>query len=155
MAGLLERWRNWRRKPQVAAAPTGVVWHLRVERERGAIGRLNDRLEQQLRPSVPEGVLRALQVALDELLTNVIMHAQQASGSIELQMARSAGALDVTISYYADSFDPTVWQSEPAGKSIETSQVGGLGIPLVRALMDDFRHEYVDGKNILHLRKRC
>ena len=99
--------------------------------------------------------MRPLQIALDELLTNVIMHAPQASGPIELRLARSAGALDVTISYLADPFDPTVWESSPGGTSIEDSQIGGLGIPLVRALMDDFRHEYVDGRNILHLRKRC
>jgi len=154
MSGWRDRWRRWWRRPQ-AAVPTGVVWHFRVERERGAIGRLNDRLEQQLSPSVPESVLRALQVALDELLTNVIMHAQQASGAIDLQMARSAGALDVTIRYYADPFDPTVWQSSPAAKSLEASKVGGLGIPLVRALMDEFRHEYLDGQNVLHLRKHC
>lgn len=155
MAGMGERWRNWWHKPQIADVPTGVVWNLRVERERGSVGRLNDRLEKKLRPSVPDAVLRPLQVALDELLTNVIMHAQQASGPIELRLARSAGALDVTISYLADSFDPTLWESLPVGTSIENSQVGGLGIPLVRALMDDFRHEYVDGRNILHLRKRC
>lgn len=156
MAEWRERWRKWWSKPQSeAAAPTGVVWHLRVERERGSVGRLNDRLELKLGPSVPDVVLRPLQVALDELLTNVIMHAQQASGPIELQLARSAGALDVTISYLADPFDPTVWQSEPGASSIETSQIGGLGIPLVRALMDDFRHEYVDGRNVVHLRKRC
>lgn len=155
MAGLGERWRNWWHKPQIVAAPTGVVWNLRVERARGSVGRLNDRLEQKLRPSVPDAVLRPLQVALDELLTNVIMHAQQASGPIELRLARSAGALDVTITYLAESFDPTVWESSPGGTSIENSQIGGLGIPLVRALMDDFRHEYVDGRNILHLRKRC
>lgn len=155
MAGSGERWRTWWHKPQAAEVPTGVVWNLRVERERGAVGRLNDRLEQKLRPSVPDVVLRPLQVALDELLTNVIMHAQQTSGPIELRLARSAGALDVTISYLADEFDPTIWQSMPGGDSIETSQIGGLGIPLVHALMDEFRHEYVDGRNILHLRKRC
>jgi anti-sigma regulatory factor (Ser/Thr protein kinase) len=155
MTGWRERWRKWWHKPQAAAVPTGVVWNLRVERARGSVGRLNDRLEQKLRPSVPDAVLRPLQIALDELLTNVIMHAQQASGPIELRLARSAGALDVTISYLADPFDPTVWESSPGGTSIEDSQIGGLGIPLVRALMDDFRHEYVDGHNILHLRKRC
>jgi anti-sigma regulatory factor (Ser/Thr protein kinase) len=30
-----------------------------------------------------------------------------------------------------------------------------LGIELVRLLMDEFRHEYADGCNVLTLRKRC
>jgi len=91
----------------------------------------------------------------DELLTNVIMHAQHADGPIELQLARSAGALDVTIRYVAAPFDPTVAKRAPAAASISASQLGGLGIPLVRALMDEFRHEYIDGRNVVHLRKKC
>ena len=136
-------------------ATTGVVWQLRVERDRAAIGRLNDRLEQNLSPSVPEPALRAIQVALDELLTNVLVHAQQASGPIDLKLARSSNALDVTLSYLSDAFDPTTWQAAPGSDSIAASADGGHGIRLVRALMDDFRYEYVDGCNIVHLRKRC
>ncbi|HET8941208.1 MAG TPA: ATP-binding protein [Rudaea sp.] len=156
MGSWRERWRNWWRKPQAAvAASTAVVWHLQVQRERGAVGRLNDRLELNLRPSVPDSALRAVQVALDELLTNAIMHAEQASGAIDMKLARSPGALDVTVSYVAAPFDPTAFTSAATSKSIEDSAIGGHGIRLVRELMDQFRYEYVDGRNILHLRKRC
>lgn len=156
MVSWRERWRNWWRKPQAAvAASTAVVWHLQVQRERGAIGRLNDRLELSLRPSVPDTALRAVQVALDELLTNAIMHAEQASGAIDMKLARSPGVLDVTVSYVAAPFDPTKFASAATSKSIEASQIGGHGIRLVRELMDEFRYEYLDGRNVLHLRKRC
>lgn len=155
MAGWLDRWFSKRRDAQGGAASTGVVWQLRIERERGAVGKLNDRLELTLRPSVPEPAVRALQVALDELLTNVIMHARQASGPIELRLARSARSLDAEISYLAEEFDPTVLKEPARARSIEDSKIGGLGVPLVRALMDEFRHEYVDGRNVLHLRKKC
>jgi anti-sigma regulatory factor (Ser/Thr protein kinase) len=154
MAGWAERFARWWRKPQ-KAVPTGVVWHLRVERDRAAISKLNGRLEQQLHPSVPEPALRALQVALDELLTNVVMHADGASGPIDLRLARTVGTLDATVSYLADPFDPTAWKADAPPKTIESAKVGGLGLPLVRALMDDFRHEYADGRNVLHLKKRC
>jgi len=155
MAGWHDRLFSWRRKPEAGASTTGVVWQLRVERERGAVGKLNDRLEVTLRPSVPEPVVRALQVALDELLTNVIMHARQASGPIELRLARSARMLHAEISYLAEEFDPTQVKDAVHATTIEDSKIGGLGIPLVRALMDDFRHEYIDGRNIVHLRKKC
>ena len=146
---------GWWRKPQNGTASTGVVWQLRVERERGAVGKLNDRLEVTLRPSVPEAAVRALQVALDELLTNVIMHARQASGPIELRLARSARSLDVEISYLADEFDPTRIKDPPRATTIEDSKIGGLGVPLVRALMDEFSYEHADGLNIVRLRKKC
>lgn len=150
-----ERWRNLWRGPRVAPPTTGVVWKLRVERDRAAIGRFNERMETTLLPSVPESALRALQVAVDELLTNVVMHTQQASGSIDIQLARTPGAVDATIEYLAEEFDPTTWQPLSPGNSIDTASIGGHGIILVRSLMDGFRHEYVDGRNVLHLRKRC
>ena len=155
MAGWRDRLLGSKRKAHAGAPTTGVVWQLRVERERGSVGRLNDRLEKTLRPSVPEPAVRALQVALDELLTNVIMHARQASGPIELKLARTARALDAEISYLADEFDPTRVKDPPPATSIEDSKIGGLGVPLVRALMDEFTHEYVDGRNVLRLRKKC
>lgn len=156
MADWRERWRKWWRGPQAAApVATGVVWKLRVERDRAAIGRFNERMEKTLLPSVPETALRAMQISVDELLTNVLMHAQQATGTIDLQLARSAGAVDATIEYFAEPFDPTTWQAPPDGDSIDTARIGGRGIPLVRHLMDEFRYEHVDGRNILHLRKRC
>jgi anti-sigma regulatory factor (Ser/Thr protein kinase) len=154
MRGWCERWRRFWAGPQ-KAVPTGVVWQWQVERERSAIGRLNDRLEQQLGPSVPDPVLRALQVALDELLTNVVMHAEPASGAIDLTFSRSAGALDVTVRYHGAAFDPTRQPARPPARSIADSTIGGLGIPLVRALLEEFRYEYIDGQNVLHLRKRC
>jgi anti-sigma regulatory factor (Ser/Thr protein kinase) len=158
MSGWRERLRKWWHGPPAAPVTTGVVWKLRVERDRAAIGRFNDRLESTLAPSVPETALRAMQIAVDELLTNVLMHAQQASGPIDVQFARSPGAIDATISYFAERFDPTTWQAPSAGRnvSIDTAQIGGHGIPLVRSLMDGFRHEYSDdGRNHLYLRKRC
>jgi anti-sigma regulatory factor (Ser/Thr protein kinase) len=154
MAGWGQRWRRWFGKTSPTVS-TGVVWHLRIERDRSAIGRLNDRLEQQLSPSVPQAALRAVQVSLDELLTNVLMHAQNASGPVDFKLSRSPGALDVTMSYLANRFDPTAWKGEVKAKTIQAAEIGGHGIPLVRTLMDEFRYEYQDGANVVHLRKKC
>ncbi|HEX6832323.1 MAG TPA: ATP-binding protein [Rudaea sp.] len=152
MAGNGEGWRGWLRGGRGAPPAT---WNFRVERERGAVGRLNDTLERTLLPAIPETALRALQVALDELLTNVIMHAEQAAGAIEVEIAHSRSQLDTRIRYIADEFDPTRWQSTPHGMTIAASQIGGLGLQLVRSLMDEFRHEYADGMNVVSLKKRC
>jgi len=115
---------------------------------------LHDSLEEKLLGQVPEAALRALQVALDELLTNVIMHAEQAAGPVEVEIARAPDALDTRIRYLADEFDPTSWCPPQRGTSVATARIGGLGIELVRMLMDEFRYEYSDGCNVLMLRKR-
>jgi len=131
------------------------VLRFRVERDRAAIGRLSDSLEVELIDAVPQTALRALQVALDELLTNVIMHARQAAGPIDVAVSRGPEALDTRISYLADEFDPTGWQPVDLDAGVATARIGGRGILLVRALMDDFRYRYDDGYNVVMLSKRC
>jgi anti-sigma regulatory factor (Ser/Thr protein kinase) len=135
-------------------APTAAL-HFVIERERAAVGRFNAAVEQALQGRISESALRAMQVALDELLTNVIMHGGQAVDPIEIDMTRSTAAIDATLRYAAAKFDPTTWQPDVHGASLATARIGGLGIALVRSLMDDFRYSYDDGRNVVMLRKRC
>ena len=130
------------------------VWSARVDRDRAAIGRFQDALERKLGADIPQSALRALQIALDELLTNVIMHAERATGPIEVAISLHAAALETRLSYLADAFDPTTWESPPLDTSVATARIGGCGIQLVRALMDDFAYRYEDGWNVVSLRKR-
>lgn len=146
--------RGWWRGGASASATVAPL-HYRVERERTAIAKLNDSVEQTLRAQIPEAALRALQIAIDELLTNVVMHAAQAAGPIEVEIARERNVLAMTISYIADEFDPTAWQPVVREVTVATARVGGLGIQLVRSLMDEFQYRYDAGRNIVSLRKRC
>ena len=125
-----------------------------VERERRAIGRFNETLACDLRSALPADALRALQVALDELLTNVVMHAKQASGSIDVEVLRTDDAVAATIRYAAGEFDPTTWHPETETATIAASRVGGHGIRLVRSLMDEFRYRHEAGVNVVTVRKR-
>lgn len=138
----------------VDAAPAPAAWSFRVERDRIAIGRLSDALEQRLDGRVPEPVLRALQIALDELLTNVIMHAAQAAGAVEVDVAPESGFVATTIRYVAEEFDPTAWQPAAPLEAIAGARIGGHGIALVRALMDEFSYAYRDGWNVVMVAKR-
>ena len=153
MTGTDDRWGAGPYETLPAAAL--AVWQFRVERERAAVGQLNDALEKTLQAQIPDSALRALQVALDELLTNVIMHARRASGAIDVQLARGPDTLEVVISYSADPFDPTTRRALAPITSVSSARIGGLGIELVRLLMDDFRHDYADGRNVLSLSKKC
>jgi anti-sigma regulatory factor (Ser/Thr protein kinase) len=149
------RWGGWWRRGARTPPPARAPLQFRVERERSAIARLNDTVERTLQAQIPEGALRALQIALDELLTNVVMHAAQAAGPIEVEIAHEPDALATTISYLADEFDPTSWRPVERDVTVANSRIGGHGIALVRSLMDEFRYAYSDGRNVVRLRKRC
>ena len=139
---------EWRTRPGASAA----VLHFRVERERSAIGQFNDALARDL-AAVPENPLRALQIALDELLTNVLMHAEQAAGAIAVDVRCGDDDVEATIRYLAVGFDPTQWQPEDLS-SIADARIGGRGILLVRSLMDEFRYAHADGVNVVTVCKR-
>jgi anti-sigma regulatory factor (Ser/Thr protein kinase) len=58
-----------------------------------------------------------------------------------------------TISCSGKEFDPTAAPEVDTSLSAEERPIGGLGIFLVRKTMDDMTYEYVDGRNVLHIRK--
>jgi len=51
------------------------------------------------------------------------------------------------------AFDPTMKEKADTSLSAEDRRIGGLGILLVRELMDAINYERVDGQNILTLIK--
>ena len=51
------------------------------------------------------------------------------------------------------AFDPTATAPADITLAVDERPIGGLGIFLVRQLMDSINYERIDGKNVLTLRK--
>ena len=102
--------------------------------------------------------MRAMQVALDELLTNAIMHGKVTlNDPMQVDLIVAKNALRAVISHAGPAFDPTEVAAPDLEGSLPDREIGGLGIHLVRSMMDEFSYEHVDGRNILKLGKnfRC
>ena len=136
--------------------PSPVVatrWRYRVGRERGAIGRFADVLEQDLvAAGIAEAVRRSLATVLDELLANVVMHAQSARGPVHLHLRRRNDELIVRLRYCAAAFDPTAIAVAQLPSSLAVASPGGVGIAMVRAMTREFTYRFRRGEN--HLRVR-
>lgn len=132
------------------------VWHFQIKGDRKEIGALNDALERAAAAgNVPEGAMRAVQVALDELLTNCISYAPiSAAAPARVDVILERKALRATISYKDKLFNPLERATPDTEASIEERDIGGLGIHLVKEMMDEFTHRYEDGHNILSIGKR-
>lgn len=100
-------------------------------------------------------VAQAVQVALDELLSNTVRSGfpPGQTGRIDVRFDIDEGALDVLIVDDGVPFDPLARAEPDTGASLEARPVGGLGIHLVRQLMDRVDYERRDGENRLRLRK--
>jgi anti-sigma regulatory factor (Ser/Thr protein kinase) len=104
----------------------------------------------------PIGVAQELELALDEVVTNIISYAYEDAGKHEICVRLVADAEIVTVEVEDDGrpFDPTTAPAAVTGGSIEERPIGGLGWHLVRSVTDGLAYRRAEGRNILTLTKR-
>ena len=104
---------------------------------------------------IETSLARKLRLAVEEAVVNVINYAYPAGteGDITIKMMSDGHILRFQIIDAGVPFDPTKKDKTDTTLSVEDRQIGGLGILLVRELMDTINYERVDGKNILTLVK--
>lgn len=98
----------------------------------------------------PEQSLR-FGLALDELITNIVSYglAGRSDAVITLAIEHRDGALHAELGDNGPPFDPLAAEAAPPSGDIETREVGGLGLTLVKSFMDRLDYRRVDGFNRL------
>jgi len=109
-----------------------------------------------IRNSIPAKTTHDLNLALDEMITNVATHAYPESGEhrFTLQITVSNGEFVARIEDEGVEFDPTEHPIPDLDAPLEKRKVGGLGIHIVRQLMTSVEYQRVAGKNVVTLRKK-
>ncbi|MBO7120578.1 MAG: SpoIIE family protein phosphatase [Bacteroidaceae bacterium] len=97
-----------------------------------------------------------LRLAVEEAVVNVMEYAypQGKTGEIGIRAISNGHRLQFVISDSGRPFNPTEVSAADTTLSAEERPIGGLGILLVRELMDSINYERIDGKNVLTLSKR-
>lgn len=97
-----------------------------------------------------------LNLALDEALANSISYAypEGTEGSITLEAGMDGDDLLFHLIDEGTPFDPTKEGDVDITLSVEERPIGGLGIFLIKQMMDSVTYKRVDNKNILELRKK-
>ena len=105
---------------------------------------------------IPSRALYAVNLALDELVTNVMLYGfDDPSGQrVTIQISTADGILTASVHDTGKPFDPLSVQPPDLTASLEQRELGGLGIHLVRSLMDQVSYSREGDKNILSVRKR-
>ena len=139
--------------PRALRAGATRRWRYRVMRDRAAIGRVADRIDADLATvGIVESVRFNLATVLDELLANVLMHAQAARGPVHVHLRARAGGVVARLRYAATAFDPTAREAAPLPTSIADARTGGVGIAMVRALTREFSWNHARGINRVRVR---
>lgn len=130
---------------------------IRMRNTLGDLSRLLDEVEAFCRThDLPDEVTRGLAVALDELITNTVMHGYPdgRERDIELHLEVADSRLQAELVDDADPFNPLEHPAPDTTLPAEMRPIGGLGIHLVRNLMDDVSYERRDGRNYVRLSRR-
>jgi len=110
------------------------------------------------RVGLPERIIFAMNLALEEILVNIINYGYEDGGVHDIRVRLAidgAGALVIEVEDDARPFDPTSMPDVDLEQSLEDRNIGGLGIHLVRTLFDDFEyHRREPHGNLLVLKKR-
>ena len=98
----------------------------------------------------------SLNLAIEEAVVNVMEYAypEGTKGTVNIVATIADDVLSFVISDSGKPFDPTAKADVDTTLSAEERPIGGLGIHLVRQIMDDIAYERKDNKNILTLKKR-
>lgn len=96
-----------------------------------------------------------MNLALEEAVVNVMNYAypKGQKGDINLEVYANEARIKFVITDEGTPFDPTTKADPDINASLDDRPIGGLGIFLVRQLMDSVNYERINNKNILTLRK--
>lgn len=100
-------------------------------------------------------VRQSVSIALDEMLNNIISYAYQGQKEkeIDTDFELSGKRLVVTIKDSGVPFNPFVQLAPDIAKSLEEREIGGLGIHMVRNMMDEVSYQRQINKNVVTLVK--
>ena len=106
--------------------------------------------------NISDKTIFEMNLALDELFTNIISYgfSDQREHTIKINITIEGDQLLMRIEDDGAPFNPLESKTPDFQCGIEECKIGGLGIHLIRKMMDDVQYKRVSDKNILLLRRK-
>jgi anti-sigma regulatory factor (Ser/Thr protein kinase) len=105
------------------------------------------------RQGVPDAARMALQLALEEIVTNIVSHGGADAAPIEVSLHREGDSIEARVEDHGTAFDPLTHEDPDVDAPLEERPEGGLGILLVKRVMDEVKYERAGARNVLTIRK--
>ena len=141
----------------IKSEPGVLKRHLTLENEIGQISRLSKFISDiATTRELDEDLAMNINLAMEEAVTNSIMYAypEGTRGEIEVEARVDDNTIEFTISDNGMEFDPTARPEPDINARAEERPIGGLGIFLVKNIMDSVSYTREKNTNILRLIKK-
>lgn len=92
-----------------------------------------------------------LHLVVEEIVVNIVNYAYPvgADGEVSIDVIATPSAIELSFSDCGVPFNPLEKEDPDTTLSAEERPIGGLGIFLVKQMMDSVNYRYEDGRNIL------
>ena len=113
--------------------------------------------EQLTQLNCPMKAQMQINIAIDELFGNIAHYAYHPNiGEATVRCEVGGEPLQVTIGFADEGkpYNPLLQKDPDVTQDADQRQIGGLGVFMVKKLMDEITYEFIDGKNVLTIRKR-
>ena len=138
---------------KVKTVRSGAMKEIRISPQLDRIGEVTDFFEECLaQEDAPVKVMTQINIVVDEIFSNIARYSGATSVCVGCQVEK-----DCVVLRFADDgspYDPTEKPDPDVTLSAEERQIGGLGIFMVKRMMDEVHYEHRDGCNILTICKR-
>lgn len=96
-----------------------------------------------------------IQLAVDEACTNIIKHAYSfdSTKKFTIELEFDGSQLSITLTDRGQGFNPDRYKKPDLKKQIEKKKRGGMGVYLIKSLMDDVSYSANTDKNVLRMSK--
>lgn len=141
----------------IKSEPGVLKRHLTLENEIGQISRLSKFISNiATSRGLDEDLAMNINLAMEEAVTNSIMYAypEGTRGEIEVDARVDDDTIEFTIADCGMEFDPTARPEPDINAGAEERPIGGLGIFLVKNIMDSVSYIREKDTNILRLIKK-
>jgi serine/threonine-protein kinase RsbW len=119
---------------------------------------LGELMESATRFLESEGVdaqaVYRINLALEEMVTNIIKYGYDTPGRHEIDVTLDVGAKEVALVIVDDGhgFNPVLQEKKEPADNPEDREIGGWGIPLIKKLLHSMDYRREGGRNILEIK---
>ena len=94
-----------------------------------------------------------INTALEEVFVNVAKYAYEGDGTVEIILSRDRDRVTFIFKDNGKMFNPLEKDDPDITASSDEREIGGLGIYMVKKIMDEVTYEYINNQNVLTLVK--
>jgi anti-sigma regulatory factor (Ser/Thr protein kinase) len=133
-----------------------MKWTMTLRNHLTELEPMRDRLSKLMqKQSLPETVVADILLIAEEVLVNIVTHAYDDEAEHLIGLSGTVSDHDLWLEFRDDArpFNPLELPEPDLDTSIQSRDLGGLGIYLVTQLADQLRYSRQDGMNVLAVRK--